>query len=322
MARQPDVDLFFPVSGKKRDPRYVQPAQRSLKPRYTEAEVQAFADKLRLKEREDYAEALAWAAANGYPIKGPTPQGGRFEIAYIDRDVPIYRVTCNAKSAKVNTVDQIRLKSPYWVNGQTWKVGVWEATNPQTDHPEFFTGDIPRVRYRDSVGSAEGDVHATHVIGTIAAAGLDPAAEGMAPVVWVDAYDWNNDFVELLFNGAAFPEDPGKLFVANHSYTFQPGWVFNRGKSEFTWGQTKFDPEEFLVFGGAQGVGEDFRFGFYNTKSFQLDESLQMRPYLLSVWAAGHERGLDGGPGIAQVIGFDAVFARPDGTVYRGGLTS
>jgi subtilisin family serine protease len=70
-------------------------------------------------------------------------------------------------------------------------VGVWDEGAVRATHQEFGG----RVVSGD--GTATLNDHATHVAGTIGAAGVNPMAKGMATAVNIRSYDWNNDLVEL-----------------------------------------------------------------------------------------------------------------------------
>ena len=118
--------------------------------------------------------------------------------------------------------------------------------------------------------------HATHVAGTLAAAGKNAAARGMAPAALVDAYDWTSDLGEMGLAG---------LMISNHSYSYQTGWgtVAVQGVATPAWfGNTEISQTE------------DFRFGFYRQVAVEIDRIVYNAQTYLPVWAVGNERGSPG----------------------------
>jgi len=71
-------------------------------------------------------------------------------------------------------------------------------------------------------GSSWAD-HATHVSGTIGAAGMVATAMGMAPGAQIDSYDWTNDLGEMTGRAMALPGEAGKIQISNHSYVYAAG---------------------------------------------------------------------------------------------------
>ncbi|MEZ5070960.1 MAG: hypothetical protein R2751_08335 [Bacteroidales bacterium] len=87
-----------------------------------------------------------------------------------------------------------------------------------------------------------------HVGGTLAAAGLDPAARGVISGI-LESYDWDND---LEMEAAA---SAGSCF-SNHSYGYILGWDYNIDESRWEW---YGDPEI--------SATEDYYFGYYNEEA-------------------------------------------------------
>ncbi len=90
-----------------------------------------------------------------------------------------YRLTDhNARTAALSNVNDVHA-APYGLTGAGVTVSLFELAPAAADHPEFQG----RLTVQPSVtgGSNGNRVHATHVAGTIAAAGLNPEAKGMAP---------------------------------------------------------------------------------------------------------------------------------------------
>jgi hypothetical protein len=82
----------------------------------------------------------------------------------------------NAATAQVSHVTEL-YSAPYDLSGEGVAVSLFELAPAQSTHPEFGG----RLTVDASGGSSGDQRHATHVAGTIGAAGLNPAAKGMAP---------------------------------------------------------------------------------------------------------------------------------------------
>lgn len=204
-----------------------------------------------------------------------TVSGARYELMRVARGQPIYRVTHNLAATLGAGVGGVRAGG--WLGtdlrGGGLVVGIWDAETALPEHVEFET----RIRVIDTASSPAS--HATHVTGTVAAAGVRPEAMGMAPAILVDAYDWQNDRVEMATAGAA------GLLVSNHSYGTFGGWIKDfRGTGRWTWlGDTGISQTE------------DYRYGFYGEEAAAWDAIAHASPNYVIVKSAGNERA-DRGP--------------------------
>ncbi|MCA6077904.1 S8 family serine peptidase [Fulvivirga sedimenti] len=198
-------------------------------------------------------------------------EGTSYFIDYIDEwGKPVYIKTFNIDAAKSVGVDQLRQGGGLGVNlrGTGMTVGVWEVFGVMQSHQEFGN----RVLTQDA--ASEIDNHATHVTGTIIAAGINPTAQGMAPEARALLYTANNDVAEM--TGRAKP-DQTSLLLSNHSYGLSLGWDFNNGS--WSWnGNASISPDE------------DYRFGLYDAKSRDMDRLAFNAPYYLIVKSAGNDR--------------------------------
>ena len=106
----------------------------------------------------------------------------------------------NSRSAALSHVNEVQ-EAPYGLTGAGVTVSLFELAAAQTDHPEFEG----RLTVQASVtgGSNSNKNHATHVAGTIGAAGLRADAKGMAPKVRIFQFcvrsgsnTCQNDFVK------------------------------------------------------------------------------------------------------------------------------
>ncbi|MBM4038698.1 MAG: PEP-CTERM sorting domain-containing protein [Planctomycetes bacterium] len=174
----------------------------------------------------------------------------------------------NVNAADTTNTDQIWGGTPANLTGAGLTVGVWDGGAVRATHQEFGG----RVTVVDAVSLSD---HSTHVAGTIGAAGVSPAARGMASLVNIRSRDWANDTVEMA-------ADAGLLVASNHSYSFIRGWVV------LIWGG---DPVDTWYADRTLYAVEDPYFGKYDSNSQALDQVLYNNPSLLSVWAASNDRG-------------------------------
>lgn len=163
------------------------------------------------------------------------------------------------------------------------KLGIWDGGKVRTTHVEFRnSAGASRVTPAD--GASTLDVHATHVSGTLIAAGVNPAVRGMAYGATLQAWDFGNDLSEMT---TAAPN----LLVSNHSYGYNAGWIDNPDRTgNITWewwGDTTVS------------TTIDYKFGFYDASARQLDQIVYNAPYYLPVFAASNNHG-ENGPGAGQ----------------------
>lgn len=185
---------------------------------------------------------------------------------------PIYYQTYNLFAAQ--TLNTHRLwtggASELNLNGDGITLHVWDGGPIRHSHQEFGG----RTTQMDTGGFMNG--HATHVAGTMVAAGVVPTAKGMAPEALLHTYYFQNDeeeMIEAAANGA---------LLSNHSYGRPTGWVFHT--NQWWWyGDTRISEIE------------DYKFGFYSEETRVRDEITYLAPYYLQVHAAGNDR-LDVGP--------------------------
>lgn len=227
---------------------------------------------------ERKAEALAAAAENNWPVRGETVDGRLFEIMALVDGRPLYAITMNVNAGISTAAHEVRNYSPYDVDGTDVVIGVWDGGDVRSTHQEFGG----RVTLKNSAGNNN---HATHVAGTIGAAGVDAAALGMAPAAAIHSYDWNDDLAEMTAVAAAGAEQANKLYHSNHSYGYIAGWAWGdwSGSSGWHW------------WGWPLADREDRAFGRYNAHAYDWDELCFNAPYFLPFKASGNDRG-DGMP--------------------------
>ncbi|WP_353083874.1 S8 family serine peptidase [Flavobacterium sp.] len=136
------------------------------------------------------------------------------------------------------------------VTGSSISCGVWDGGKVRTNHVEFTNS---RAYHVDSSTSLSN--HATHVTGTIIAAGVSPSIKGIAYNGYANSYDWTDDLIEM----NEFANSGG--LVSNHSYGYAvgsstPNWIF----------------------------------GNYDSTARSIDNLCYTYPYYLPVIAAGNDR--------------------------------
>jgi alpha-tubulin suppressor-like RCC1 family protein len=239
----------------------------------------ALVQQVRKLEDEEMAVTREKAARLGLPMVRELEGGGKAFLVGFDGDQPEYLRDENVNAAISTTTNLVRSTFPYQVNGSGQIFGLWEAGGiPRLSHQEF--GSPTKVTVRD--GSTTVTSHATHVAGTLAAQGVNPALLGMAPGATIEAYDANNDLSEMLAAGAAGAGEAGKIFISNHSYGYARGW------DGTTWLGTFTDD-------GNPANDVDTRFGRYDATSVSVDGMLYNLPSYLSFYSAGNARN-DGPP--------------------------
>ncbi len=130
----------------------------------------------------------------------------------------------NAVTAQVSKVDIVQAP-PYGLSGDGVIVSLFELAAGQASHVEFEG----RVTLPEStVGGASADKrHATHVTGTIAAAGLRPSAKGMAPKARVHQFCVNYETNQCTGEWLDLKNDnlaPLNVTVDNNSWGYVWGW--------------------------------------------------------------------------------------------------
>ena len=213
--------------------------------------------------------AVELAREKGLVVKGKAAGGRLFEIMGLTEGPPLYYITSNRDAAISTRVDSV-LK--FTNGGEGFRLGIWDGGHVRTTHREFqgrvsLSGDA----------SYSTSMHSTHVGGTMVAAGIDPAARGMAPHAELVSYEWNNDESEVV-NAAA-----EGLLISNHSYGYVRGWLHSG--SWYWYGNINVDETE------------DYLFGFYSERSRVWDEVANASPYCLIVASAGNDRGDGPEPG-------------------------
>ncbi len=140
---------------------------------------------------------------------------------------PLRPKNMNAVAAQVSKVTPL-FSAPYNLNGSGVVLSIFEPDGPpDTAHVEFGG------RLTSHFTSTTPDDHATHVSGTMIAAGINPAAKGMAPAATLQAFDAGVDFDVLLTTKQTGPESFGSV-ADNNSWDFGLSWQ-QSSSTEFDW---------------------------------------------------------------------------------------
>mgnify|MGYP003574937133 FL=1 len=230
------------------------------------------------------SRAFSLAAEKGWETFGITKEGKVFTLHGIDDfGMPLYKITEN-NSISAATINTNRLYTGgslgLNLSGSTLptdKVAIWDGGAVLTSHVEFQNN---RVEVKDGVTSLS--AHATHVAGTIMAAGKYPNAKGMAfGLPKLLSFDFNNDNSEMSNYAAS-------LLLSNHSYGSIAGWFENTSAIPNRW-----------EFRGQAGANEDYKFGYYDSDAKEWDRISYNAPYYLVVKSGGNYRSSNG-PAIGQ----------------------
>ncbi|WP_409803606.1 S8 family serine peptidase [Algoriphagus sp.] len=221
-------------------------------------------------------EILLRANQKKIPVIIGLENGNIAELRFFDDlGFPHYVTTLNMGAASSVGTTALQPGGSLGLNltGKGFVVGIYDQTRPKPDHAEF-TGRLTQID-----GSTETiSNHATHVSGTVLASGINPSARGMASEATGWSFNWDSDLSKMFANAYDPTTKPNGHLVSNHSYGFVLGW-FRNSTGAWTWaGNSAVDPNE------------DYRFGFYSTKSKGLDDLIFVRPQYTVVWAAGNDR--------------------------------
>lgn len=238
-----------------------------------------------------------YAEEHNVPIRQELEDGRVIEMIDVRDGLPVYYITHNLGAAHTTKAAELWEggSAGLELNGEGYdNVAVWDAGAVLVSHQEFTDQGASRVTKMD--GNYPSHFHATHVGGTIAAAGISPNAKGMAYGVELGSYQWTNDNNEMASAAA------GGLELSNHSYGLLSGWSYN---GSWQWyGNSNVDPNE------------DYKFGFYGGDARSMDQIAYNAPNYLIVRSAGNDRGEgpsqgtpenDGGPDGYDCIGQEEV---------------
>ena len=208
-------------------------------------------------------------------VNAITQNGNDFRAVEIARpnEIPVISTPApfNQDAARSHRVPQFIASFPPG-DGNALVAAVFDGGAVRKSHQEFKTSGGSRVTLKTSKPT---HFHATHVAGTMAATGVPPQQEarGMAVKLKLLSYHWDDDIQNL---ASLDPE----VCVTNHSYGPLSGWHQDPNTGVWFWWGDR-----------SASTSEDSKFGKYDSDCTRLDEALALNPELLTVVAAGNERG-------------------------------
>ncbi|MEM9479843.1 MAG: S8 family serine peptidase [Verrucomicrobiota bacterium] len=215
----------------------------------------------------------AWAQHRRFAYEGENASGRRWILYRLDRGRPVYIESHNETAAVSIGVTPLQDPAGLGIDGTGQVGGLWDVGVPLTNHQEFNS----RVTLLET-GTAT--AHATHVAGTILAAGIEPGATGMVPQAELRAFSAANDIAELTTHAAASPTVTGGIRISAHPYGTKAGWVENDNVSG----------NEGPHWYGVLADGEDREFGRYSSLARDWDELCENNPTIVPVRPAGNHR--------------------------------
>ena len=255
-------------------------AQKDLYNNVQKSKLARVSKEITLQFDANYQKAMKVATQKGWKTEGDLGNGKTFRLNGIDETgYPLYIATeSNANAAATTRTDQLYKGGSLGLSlsgssdAVKDRLGIWDGGAVLVTHQEFGS----RVTQQDN--ATGGDLHPTHVAGTMIATGVSAQAKGMAFGANLKAWDFGGDVTEM--TAAA-----NNLAISNHSYGFQAGWVYNGTTNRWAWyGNTNVSDTE------------DYKFGFYDTNAQAWDKIANAAPFYLIVKSAGNNRSETGPP--------------------------
>ncbi len=222
-------------------------------------------------EREK-SEAARLAMLHAMPFRIDFDDGGALELMSFEKGIPLYYITTNAGGALLIKSDKVYPggSAGLGITGAGQVLGIWDSGRVYSGHIEL-SGRVIQLDSPPAISD-----HATHVAGTMIAAGHEAAARGMSYEAHLHAWDWNNDASEMAAAAA------GGLRVSQHAYSTITGWRYGSWSGNEAW----------HWFGDVTiSETEDYRFGFYDERTQIWDEISYYAPNYIIVKSAGNDRG-------------------------------
>jgi hypothetical protein len=270
----------------------VNPAQRQ--------QLAAIAAKADTDYRFNRAALIVLAQTRGWVINKTSPNGQVVTLQGVNAlGFPIYAKTVNniisAATTRTNAVQPgglLGLSLSGTSSALANKLAIWDGGAVYPGHQEFVGKNI---QIKD--GSLNFIDHATHVAGTMVAAGTYAPAKGMAfGATTLLSYDFSNEINEI--SAAA-----SGLLISNHSYDHGGGWYYNDTQTRWEWE-------------GLPGDTVDYEFGYYSALAKSYDQIAFNAPKYLMVFAAGNHRS-ETGPAVGTT--YYGYTSKTDATIISKG---
>ncbi|HEX9163241.1 MAG TPA: S8 family serine peptidase [Thermoanaerobaculia bacterium] len=145
----------------------------------------------------------------------------------------------NDGSAAVSSINLVQT-APYNLSGQGVALSYFELAEAETTHQEFGGRLISHTPFVEKPGDdsySADHTHATHTGGTMIAAGINPAAKGMAPAATLHEFDARSDsFLDLKKNlpsVSSVADNNSWGYVLGWSQNLNGDWVWNEASDAY-----------------------------------------------------------------------------------------
>lgn len=232
-------------------------------------QLQRMSEQLSEQWQQQRSQTLQRARELNLPVRIELDDGRVAELQRFDDGHPVYVETHNLTAAATSSVDALwpGAETGLDLSGEDITLGIWDAGAVRESHQEL-QGRVEQID-----GATNLNTHATHVAGTMMAAGVEEEARGMAFEAQLHAHDWNSDLSQM-YEAAA-----EGLVISNHSYGLIMGWHFDSDDSTWRW------------YGDIEvSETEDISFGYYGALTRLWDEFAYEAPHYLVVKSAGNSR--------------------------------
>jgi trimeric autotransporter adhesin len=253
------------------DPAFILETEEDVKRETNIAFLLDFARRDSVRYHTEKEQAIQRARLTNSPVRGKSGAGGSYELQGFDAAGQLlYYMTNNHIAANTISTNRVRPGGSAGLNltGQGQTIRMWDAGLVRHTHQEFGNRVI-------NVDAGAMHDHATHVTGTLAAAGVNSPARGMAYNANVRARDWNNDLSEMSIEAA------NNARVSNHSYGPIAGWLYNGDLERWEWWGNE-----------SISTAIDWKFGFYDAAARDIDNIVVNTPFFLPVKSAGNNRNI------------------------------
>ncbi|GAB5410703.1 MAG: hypothetical protein BalsKO_30680 [Balneolaceae bacterium] len=204
------------------------------------------------------------------------------KILHVDslKRLPIIYQSANLGAAQSVKNDQI------WsggiaglsLSGSGINLGYWDENQPRLTHQEYSS----RVTFEDSE-TGTNNAHATQMVGTMVATGVEANARGMANQATIKAWNWNSDIAEMATEAAA------GLLTSSHPYIETAGWTTNTSICDPSSDHPEID---WMWFSSeSEDTTKAYQFGYYDSQAQKWDSVAYLAPNYLIIKAAGNNRG-------------------------------
>ncbi len=239
-------------------------------------------------------QAFELAGKYNWAIRKNCSNGRIMQLQGVDpTGHPIYYITHNAIAAQTTRTTALRTGGSLGLSlsgssaFMAGKLGMWDGGQALATHQEF-AGTARIIQADQATVVSE---HTTHLAGTLIAKGVNAQAKGMAFGANLRIWDFNDDISEI---GTAAKD----LLLSNHSYGPVAGWVYNAERPGN-------DPDQKWEWWGNTVISqvEDYQFGFYSSRSADIDRIAYSNPYYLMVRSADNKHTETGPPaGVAYYL--------------------